>query len=78
MIEVKDDGPGIPKEKQKLIFNKYYQVVDKNSGQTRKGFGLGLNYVYNVIKLHNGRITINSTPGNGCTFTIKLKKWRTK
>lgn len=78
MIEVKDDGPGIPKEKQKLIFNKYYQVVDKNSGQTRKGFGLGLNYVYNVIKLHNGRITLNSTPGNGCTFTIKLKKWRTK
>jgi len=78
IIEVKDDGPGIPKEKQKLIFNKYYQVVDKNSGQKRKGFGIGLNYVYNVIKLHKGNITITSTPGNGCTFTIKLRKWKTK
>ena len=76
IIEVKDDGQRIPKEKQNLIFNKYYQVIDKNSGQKRKGYGLGLNYVYNVIKLHKGKIFLNSTPGNGCTFTIKLRKWR--
>lgn len=78
VIEVKDDGPGIPKEEQKLIFNKYYQVANDNFGQKKEGYGLGLNYVYNVIRLHKGQIMLNSIPGKGCVFTIKLRKWKTK
>ena len=78
IIVVKDDGPGIPKEKQKFIFDKYYQVIDKDSGKKRKGYGLGLNYVYNVIKAHKGKITVDSPPGKGCTFTIYLRKWKKK
>lgn len=76
IIVVKDDGPGIPKEQQKYIFNKYYQA-NKNS-TSKKGYGLGLNYVYNVIKAHKGKITVDSPPGKGCTFTIYLRKWKKK
>lgn len=75
-IAIKDDGPGIPQEKQKHIFDKYYQVNDKNLPEKKTGYGLGLNYVYNVIKAHGGKITINSNPGEGCTFTIYIRKWK--
>ena len=64
------------KKQQKYIFNKYYQA-NKNS-TSKKGYGLGLNYVYNVIKAHKGKITVGSLPGKGCTFTIYLHKWKKK
>ena len=76
VIEIRDNGPGIPKKQQKYIFNKYYQA-NKNS-TSKKGYGLGLNYVYNVIKAHKGKITVDSPPGKGCTITIYLRKWKKK
>jgi len=76
VIEIRDNGPGIPKKQQKYIFNKYYQV-NKDS-TSKKGYGLGLTYVYNVIKAHKGKITVDSPPGKGCTFTIYLRKWKKK
>ena len=76
VIEIRDNGPGIPKKQQKYIFNKYYQA-NKDS-TSKKGYGLGLNYVYNVIKAHKGKITVDSLPGKGCTFTIYLRKWKKK
>ena len=69
---------GIPKKKQKHIFNKYYQVNKEDPAPGKKGYGLGLNYVYNVVKAHKGRITVNSTPGKGSTFTIYIRKWKKK
>lgn len=76
ILEVRDNGVGIPKKQQRHIFNKYYQVDKNNQTQGKKGYGLGLNYVYNVVKAHKGKITVNSTPGKGSTFTIYLRKWR--
>ena len=76
IMEVRDNGVGIPKKQQRHIFNKYYQVDKNNQTQGKKGYGLGLNYVYNVVKAHKGKITVNSTPGKGSTFTIYLRKWR--
>ena len=76
VIEIRDNGPGIPKKQQKYIFNKYYQA-NKDS-TNKKGYGLGLTYVYNVIKAHKGKITVDSPPGKGCTFTIYLHKWKKK
>lgn len=76
VIEVIDDGPGIAKEKQKNIFEKYYRSVDDVNKKNIKGYGLGLNYVYNVIRLHGGKISVNSELGRGCIFVIRLKKWR--
>ena len=61
VIEIRDNGPGIPKKQQKYIFNKYYQA-NKDS-TNKKGYGLGLTYVYNVIKAHKGKITVDSPPG---------------
>lgn len=78
VIEVRDNGVGIPKKKQKHIFNKYYQVNKEDPAPGKKGYGLGLNYVYNVVKAHKGRITVNSTPGKGSTFTIYIRKWKKK
>lgn len=78
VIEVRDNGVGIPKKQQKHIFNKYYQVNKGEPAHGKKGYGLGLNYVYNVVKAHKGRITVNSTPGKGSTFTIYISKWRKK
>lgn len=76
VIEIRDNGPGIPKKQQKYIFNKYYQA-NKDS-TNKKGYGLDLTYVYNVIKAHKGKITVDSPPGKGCTFTIYLRKWKKK
>lgn len=76
VIVVKDNGPGISPEKQKHIFDKYYQANDKNSPEKKTGYGLGLNYVYNIIKAHKGKIMIDSVPGKGCTFTIHIQKWK--
>ena len=76
IIYVMDDGPGIPKEEQRFIFEKYYRITEKNGGKSKVGYGLGLHYAYSVIKLHKGTIKINSTPENGCVFIIKIRKWK--
>ena len=73
VIEIRDNGPGIPKKQQKYIFNKYYQA-NKNS-TSKKGYGLGLNYVYNVIKAHKGKITVESGV-EGVTFFVFLPAGR--
>lgn len=71
MIEVKDTGKGIPKDKIPQIFDKFYQV-DALLTRENEGCGLGLFVVQEFIKLQNGSIDINSIEGLGSTFTILL------
>jgi len=74
-IEVRDNGIGIPKERQNEIFNLFEQV---DGGLTRKadGVGLGLSLAEHIIELMGGKIWVESEPGQGSTFTFtcNLKK----
>ena len=71
IIDVQDNGIGIPKEHQKKIFKKFYRVPTGNLHNV-KGFGLGLNYVKNITKQLGGRISLHSELGKGTTFTLKF------
>ncbi|HPM04062.1 MAG TPA: HAMP domain-containing sensor histidine kinase, partial [Candidatus Cloacimonadota bacterium] len=68
-ISVKDNGKGIETSSQSMIFEKFFRVPSGNLHDV-KGFGLGLFYVKNMIKLHKGKIALHSVPKVGTTFTI--------
>ncbi|WP_264530640.1 sensor histidine kinase [Flavobacterium sp. N502540] len=71
-ISVEDDGIGIEKNKQSLLFEKFYRVEQGNLHNT-KGLGLGLYYVDQIIKAHQGSVSVVSDLGKGTQFTILLK-----
>ena len=71
-IIVKDSGIGIPKESQQKIFDRFYQV--KNN-LTTQGTGIGLSLTYELVRLHNGNIYLESEPNVGSTFTVILPLW---
>lgn len=70
-LSVKDTGIGIPKDKQKSIYDKFFRVNPSNQG-IYKGFGLGLKVVKKFVEELNGEIDLDSTVGKGTTFTLTL------
>ena len=70
-ISVQDDGIGIPKEALPKVFEKFYQVDAERTGQIR-GFGLGLFYAREFIRMHGGSIGIESEPGVGTRVVISI------
>lgn len=70
-IEVVDDGPGIPKEAQARIFERFYRV-DKARSRDQGGTGLGLAIVKHVVQAHGGEVRLESEPGSGARFMLTL------
>jgi two-component system, OmpR family, phosphate regulon sensor histidine kinase PhoR len=68
-LSVKDNGVGIPRQYQKMLFSKFFRVPTGNLHEV-KGFGLGLNYVKLYTKAFHGRVFVESEPGKGSIFTL--------
>jgi len=72
-ITVEDQGCGIPEEHLNRIFERFYRV-DKARSRQLGGTGLGLAIVKHIAQAHGGSVTVDSSPGKGSTFTIRLPK----
>jgi signal transduction histidine kinase len=66
LVQIKDTGVGIPPENLPRLFEPFFTT------KKRKGVGLGLSVAYGIIQDHGGSIGVQSTVGEGSTFTIKL------
>lgn len=71
ILKIKDNGIGIAVEYHKKIFDKFFRVPTGNIHNV-KGFGLGLDYVRNIIKSHKWKINFISEPGKGTEFMILI------
>ncbi len=71
VLSIQDNGIGIPKEYKDKIFQPFFRVPNMDRHNV-KGYGLGLSYVAQIIKLHNGTINVSEGSNKGSVFTIKL------
>lgn len=69
-IAVSDDGPGVPPAEQERIFERYYQI--ESEARRSPGSGLGLPIARALVELHGGQLTLESLPGAGATFWVRL------
>lgn len=73
VLSVRDNGVGIPEQYHKRVFEKFFRVPSGDVHDIR-GYGLGLSYVASVVKEHHGSITLDSAPGEGTCFVVRLPK----
>ena len=71
VLRVRDQGPGIPEEEQKLLFGAFQKLSARPTGGERST-GLGLAIVKKVVQAHSGRLEVNSTLGEGAEFGVRI------
>ena len=71
-ISVKDQGLGIPRKDLAKVFERFYRVDNASRNSQVGGTGLGLSIVHDIVKLHNGQISVESDGENGSTFIVVL------
>jgi signal transduction histidine kinase len=69
-VSIRDHGPGIPFEQQRLVFEKFGRV--NHGGKSTPGAGLGLFIARSIAEAHGGTLVVESEPGAGATFTLRL------
>jgi signal transduction histidine kinase len=71
LVEVADEGIGIPAAERERIFEKFYRV-GRSETQGRRGSGVGLALVKHIVEAHGGRVAVDGRPGEGSRFTLHL------
>jgi signal transduction histidine kinase len=71
-VRVQDSGPGIPPDLQDRLFDRFYRG---DASRSTPGFGLGLSIAHALTKAQKGTLELESKPGKGSTFTVRLPAW---
>ncbi len=71
LVTVADNGPGIPLTDQPHVFERFYRV-HKDRSRAVGGTGLGLSIVKHVVQAHGGQVSVESQPGHGAAFRVRL------
>ncbi|MEU1228849.1 HAMP domain-containing sensor histidine kinase [Streptomyces sp. NPDC005828] len=71
VLEVADEGPGLTPAERDHVFDRFYRTDDSRA-RTTGGSGLGLAIAHALVTAHDGRLTLDTAPGQGCTFRIEL------
>jgi signal transduction histidine kinase len=71
LVAVRDNGPGIPPHRVPILFEPFRQI-DGSSTRSVGGLGIGLSFCREIMTAMGGRITVESEPGKGSTFTLRL------
>jgi len=71
IVTVRDDGVGIDKKHMNKLFDKLYRINSKHTHLTG-GIGFGLFLAKNIVEAHRGEIIVESKPGKGSSFSVKL------
>ena len=75
IIDVVDEGPGIPEEHRDRIFERFYRV-DKGRSREAGGTGLGLAIVRHMVGLMDGTVELKPNEPRGCVFSVRLPRPR--
>ena len=71
ILSVEDRGIGVPPQERKKVFDKFYRMGNEET-RSKKGTGLGLFIVKELVTLHHGKISISESPLNGARFAVSL------
>jgi two-component system sensor histidine kinase MprB len=69
MVVIEDEGPGIPSDQRRLVFERFWQADAARSGSNA---GLGLSIARGITQVHGGVIEAQSAPGGGCRMVVLL------
>ncbi|GAA2067056.1 hypothetical protein GCM10009801_14060 [Streptomyces albiaxialis] len=72
VLEVADEGPGLSPEEQGRVFDRFHRADTSRTRTKGAGAGLGLAIAHSLTTAQGGRITLDSAPGEGCTFRLLL------
>ncbi len=78
IVEVHDQGFGIPREALAKIFDKFYRVTDDQNVREATGSGLGLSLVKQIVDMHSGNMEVDSEVGKGSVFSVIIPKMNAK